>query len=901
MEFRKVQALRGPNLWANFPVLEAWVELGEYRDCSSDEVPGFNDRLMAWLPGLVEHRCSVGERGGFFERLRRGTYPAHILEHIALELQTLAGTEVGYGKARATSEEGVYRVVVEYENEELARACLDAARDLFLAAVHDHPFDVHAKVRELRELAHDVCLGPSTASIVRAARRRDIPVRRLNEGSLVQLGHGARACRICTAETDRTGAIAERIAQDKELTRALLRAVGVPVPDGRPVTDAEDAWEAAAELGVPVVVKPQFGNHGRGVATNLTTREQVLRAYETARQEGDSVLVETFAPGSDYRLLVIGDRLVAAALREPAQVAGDGRSTVRELVAEVNRDPRRSDGHATGLSFVKLDAVSLGVLAEQGYPPDSVPPAGAKVLIRRNGNLSTGGTATDVTDLVHPDVAARAVDAARVVGLDIAGVDVVATDISRPLEEQRGVVVEVNAGPGLRMHLEPSAGKPRAVGEGIVAMLFPKGQSGRIPIVGVTGVNGKTTTTRLIAHLLGRTCCVGMTCTEGIYVGGRRIDAGDCSGPQSARAVLLNPRVEAAVLETARGGILRAGLGFDGCDVAVVTNIDSGDHLGSGGIDTPEQLARVKRVLVEAVPPGGAAVLKADDSLVAAMAEHCRGSVIFFSRDAGHPVLAKHRARGTRASGSGRVAFVRANHVVLAEGDQEIPLVPLDRVPLTHGGRIGFQVENVLAAATAAWSVGVPCEAIRVGLETFGADLDSSPGRFNLFEVRGATVVLDYGHNPSSLQRLLEALELMPHRLRSAVYSTAGDRRDRDLVRQGELLGEFFDRVWLFEDHYLRGRQPGEIIALLRRGLAGRRVKEVHEVRGAVGAMEAALQATRPGELLLMQADKADEAVAFIRNYLASGAEGREISFDEAIQLARARCQPDALFLASDN
>src|SRR5262245_12917317 len=518
MEFRQVWVLRGPNRWARVPVFEVECDL-------------------TGLPGAET---------------------AHTLQHAALRLQTLAGSPVSFGLTRETSRPGLFRVVVEYEEEPLGRACLDVARELCLAALHDRPFDAAGKLRELHELAHDVRLGPSTAAIVRAAKHRGIPTRRLNEGSLVQLGQGVRARRICTAETDSTGAIAEAIAQDKELTRALLRAVGVPVPEGRPVSSAEDAWEAAQELGLPVVVKPQFGNHGRGVATNLTTKEQVEKAYQAALEEDTHILVETYAPGADHRLLVIGDRLVAAALREPAQVIGDGRSTINELIAVVNRDPRRSDGHATVLSFIKLDPVSLSVLAEQGYTPDSVPPQGQRVLIRRNGNLSTGGTATDVTDQVHPEVAARAVEAARAIGLDIAGVDVVALDISRPLEEQKAAVVEVNAGPGLRMHLEPSAGKPRPVGEAIVSMLFPPGHTGRIPIVAVTGVNGKTTTTRLIAHLLraaGR--YVGMTCTDGTYLNDRRIEARDCSGPRSARAVMLNPRVEAVVLETARGGILR--------------------------------------------------------------------------------------------------------------------------------------------------------------------------------------------------------------------------------------------------------------------------------------------------------------------------------------------------------
>jgi len=478
MEILKVLALRGPNIWANFPVLEAWVDLGELRDSPSDQLPGFNERLMAWLPTMIEHRCSIGTRGGFFERLRRGTYQGHILEHVTIELQTLAGTEVGFGRARETAKEGTYKVVVEFEDESVARACLAEARELCLAAVYDRAYDVAAAVKRLGNLNQEVRLGPSTRAIVDAAKARGIPWRRLSHGSLIQFGHGAKQRRILASETDRTGAIAETIAQDKELTRSLLRAVGVPVPQGRPVESAEDAWDAAREIGMPVVVKPQFGNQGRGVATYLTTCEQVRAAYDAARREGSSIVVERHLAGGDFRLLVVGHRLVAAARREPAQVVGDGRHTVAELVDQINSDPRRGNDHATPLSKIRLDPIAMGVLTEQGLTPSHVPPAGAKVLIRRNGNLSTGGTAADVTELVHPEVAARAVEAARVVGLDVAGVDVIALDISRPLEEQAGGVVEVNAAPGLRMHVEPSLGKPRPVGEAIIASLFPEAQVG---------------------------------------------------------------------------------------------------------------------------------------------------------------------------------------------------------------------------------------------------------------------------------------------------------------------------------------------------------------------------------------------------------------------------------------
>ena len=867
MQIQKVFKFRGPNVWANFPVLEVWVDLEELKDTSSEMIAGFNDRLMAWLPSMIEHRCSEGVRGGFFERLRRGTWMGHILEHVTLELQSLAGNEVGFGRARESSVEGVYKVAIEYKDENVALAALNTAFNLLQAAIHGKPFDVNAEVAKLRELAHEVCLGPSTAAIVAAAKERDIPCIRMNTDSLVQLGYGARQRRICAAETDRTSAIAESIASDKHLTRTLLKAAGVPVPEGRPVTDIEDAWRAAEELGGPVVVKPLDGNHGRGVATNLTTREQVVAAYEVAINEGSKVVVERYITGDDYRLLVVGNKLVAAAHREPAHVIGDGGSTICQLIDEVNRDPRRSDGHGTVLSFLKLDPTALAVVAEQGFTPKSIPPAGTKVLIRRNANLSTGGTATDVTDLVHPENARRAVDAARMVGLDIAGVDIIARDISRPLREQSGAVIEINAGPGLRMHLSPSKGTPKPVGREIVDMMFPETHNGRIPIVAVTGVNGKTTTTRLLAHIVASTGKkVGMACTDGVYFAGERIDEGDCSGPQSARSILMNPQVEVAVLETARGGILREGLGFDKCDIAVVTNIGEGDHLGQGDIQTPQQLAKVKRCIVEAMGPTGSAVLNAEDPLVVEMADKCPGKSVFFAHSGTHPIIVKRRNEGAR------VAFVRDNAVCLAEGEYEFTLLTLDRIPLTFGGRISFQVENVLAAAAACWALGLPAEQIRLGLESFSAQMDKVPARFNVFEIAGATVIVDYGHNPSSLSAILTAIEAFPAQLRTAVYSVAGDRRDCDIIRQGELLGGAFDRVLLYEDHYLRGRQQGEIIGLLRAGLGGAagRVKEMHAFNTWTSAADAALRLVRPGELLLVQADVVDQAVSYLRAFLSS-------------------------------
>ena len=852
LDIQRIYTLRGPNVWSRSPVLEAWVDLGELKDSPSDSIPGFNDRLMAWLPSMIEHRCSIGERGGFFERLRRGTYMAHILEHVSLELQTLAGVDVGFGRARETNVDGIYKVAIKFEEESLARACLSAARELILAAVHDRPFHVEATVRRLREHANLVCFGPSTGAIVRAARSRGIPVRRLDSGSLVQMGYGARQHRIRMAETDRTSAIAEAIAQDKDVTKQLLDKVGVPVPQGRVVDDAEDAWNAALEVGVPVVVKPRNANHGRGVTINLTTREQVMKAYDVALPEGDGVIVEQFAQGGEHRVLVVGGKAIAASRGEPEQVTGDGRRSIRALVDELNADPRRGDDWASPLCKVELDAVALIMLEQQGYTPDSIPPAGVTALIHYNGELLT-----DVTDEMHPDVAEQCVLAARIVGLDVAGIDVICRDIRQPLKAQGGMIIEVNAGPGLRMHLEPQHGKPRPVAEAIVGTLFPEGATGRIPIVGVTGTNGKTTVLQLLAHLYQPTGRVlGQASSEGVHVGEVQLFTGECTGRASAEAVLMHPDVELALLEVSRGGILRGGLGFDLCDVAVVTNIDPPDRLGQHDIETPERMVFVKRSVVDVTFPGhGVAVLNAQDPLVASMLEYSRGHTTFFARDAEHPVVVEHRARG------GQAVFVRQGMVVLADGAQETPLVELARIPLTRAGRVAFQIDNVLAVAAAAWALRLPLDTIRYGLETFVPDLASTGGRFALVELpTGVQLLADHVHNVAALDALVPALETIDHQRRIAVYSALGDRRDADIIRQGEQLAAAFDEVVLYDHDEMHDRAPGEVRRLLQEGLArGGRVSRIAEAATPVEALQHALAQATSGTLILVQTGISDE------------------------------------------
>jgi cyanophycin synthetase len=713
IEFLRLTPLRGPNIWTYRPIIEAWVDIGDLEDAPSNKIPGFYERLSSWLPSLIEHRCSIGERGGFLQRVREGTWAAHILEHVTLELQNLAGQRTGFGKARQTSRRGVYRVVVRSRQEQVTRACLAAARDLVMAAINDRPFDVPGTVEKLREMADALCLGPSTASIVGAATERRIPSIRLNEGNLVQLGYGARQRRIWTAETDQTSAIAESISCDKELTKSLLAACGVPIPEGRIVHDPEEAWEAAGDIGIPVVVKPRDGNHGRGVSTDLKTRKEVEDAYRVAANEGSSVMVERFVPGNEHRLLVVGGRVVAAARGETAWVVGDGRSTIAELIErQLNSDPRRgpTDDFPLGFILLEEDPAVVLELQRQGFAPGSIPGQGRKVLIQRNGNI-----ANDVTDLVHPEVDAVASLAARVVGLDIAGVDVVAEDISRPLEEQRGAIVEVNAGPGLHMHLMPADGPPRPVGKAIVDSLFPEGENGRIPIVGVAGTRGTTLIARLVAWLIqlsGKH--VGLACRDGLFLDRRQVDKNNCATWAAGQRLLINRSLEAAVFENGAAMILGEGIAYDRCRVGIVTDVQGAEALGDYDIQDAEQLFHVLRTQVDIVLPDGAAVLNAADPLVVRMAELCDGEAILYGPGPELPAIALHRARG------GRALFMRDNRIVLATGAVEALLAELPS--FAAGNTEPDRVESLLAAVGAASALGIPVEMIRVGIETFEQD-----------------------------------------------------------------------------------------------------------------------------------------------------------------------------------
>ena len=668
------------------------MDLEELRDRASNTIPGFYERLVSWLPSLREHRCGLGVPGGFLMRLQEGTYPAHILEHVAIELENLAGTPVGFGKARETSQPGVYRVVIRYREEAVGRACLEAALKVVLAAIRGDDLDVQGVVKGLKSLAQDVCLGPSTMATIEAAEARRIPWLRLNDGSLVQLGYGARQHRIWTTETDRTSAIAEGIAQDKEATRQVLRLCGVKVPEGRAVQDKDAAWAAAEEIGLPVVVKPRDGNHGRGVFLNLTTREQVCAAFDVAVQEGEGVLVEQFLPGYEHRLLVVNGIVVAAARGMWAHVVGDGRSTVLELVeAQLNSDPRRGHGDDCPLNPVDVDSIVLMELKGQGLTPDSVPKEGQKVLIQRNGNLSD-----DVTDLVHPEVASMAAMAARAVGLDVAGVDIVTPDISRPLEEVGGAVVEVNAGPALHPHLMPANSPARPVGAAILKTLYPEGENGRIPIVCVTGQTHRGKVALEVARMLRqRSKGVGLASADGLYLDERRLARGDHANLQGARQLLMNRRVSMLVAEAHPQGILEEGLGFDGCSVAVVTDIGRPEFMDRF-VQTEDDMFTVERCPVDIVLPDGVAVLDATVPLLVEMAPLCAGEVIYVSPDPCHPVIQAH------LRGKGRAVVAQDGAVVAWRGDEKVLVVeqPSDEMMVA------------LFSVAAVWAIGARPEEI---------------------------------------------------------------------------------------------------------------------------------------------------------------------------------------------
>ena len=849
----RLRALRGPNYWRLAPVIACDVRLGALEDVTSADVPGFFDRLTTQLPTLAEHPCTRGTAGGFLERLAEGTHMPHVLEHVALELQTLAGSEVSFGRVVESGDPGVWWVIVAYEEEEVGLQAMRDAVTIVRACIAGEPVDVERIVRELESLYENVRLGPSTSAIVEEARRRGIPVRRLNTGSLVQLGLGRNLRRIQATMTDNTSAIGVEIAQDKDDTKRVLGHIGLPVPKGDAARTADEAVDIAGEIGWPVIVKPLDASHGRGISGRLDDEAALRAAFDVAREYSRRVVVERFAEGRDHRVLVVNGHVVACAERVPAHVVGDGRSPVRELIARANRDPRRGNGHTRTLTFLPADEATAEFLARGGRTMDTVPADGERVFLRGTANLSTGGTAIDRTDEMHPDNVTACEMAAGVVGLDIAGIDVLTTDISVPFRENGAVIIEVNAAPGVRMHTHPSEGTPRNVGAPILDMLYPPGSESTIPVIAVTGTNGKTTTTRLIAHLFrhtGRT--VGFTTTDGVYLQNRLVMEGDMTGPFAANIILSNPSVDVAVLETARGGILRAGLGFEEADVGIVLNV-SADHLGLRGIHTVEQLADVKSVVAAVAKREGHAILNADDPLVYAMRDRTSADIALFSTapEGENELFEDHLAR------NGIGARVEGETFVVRRGRLRIPIAVEREVPLMLGGAARFQRGNILAAILAAYVQGMRYDAIRAGLVTFFPSASMTPGRLNLMRIGAGRVLVDYAHNAAAIEGLMELALALPAARRIGVIAMPGDRRDEDIRAVGRLCARL-DRVIVKEDNDLRGREPGEIAALVVEGLeqGGLDRSRIEIVAEEMEAVRRALWQLADGDLAVILADK---------------------------------------------
>ncbi|HEV3410658.1 MAG TPA: cyanophycin synthetase, partial [Chthoniobacterales bacterium] len=859
------------------------VDLGELERYPTTQLGDFTDRLLQYIPTLDTHTCSYGEPGGFVRRMREGTWLGHVIEHVAIELQCLAGTPVSYGKTRSTGErEGIYYVVYSYREEHIGLLAAYLAVRLVNSLLPERlqgveqverllpedvarrdisaPFDFARELEELTEAAFDLALGPTTQSLVDEAARRGIPYLRLNKQSLVQLSYGVFQKRIVASTTTLTSTIAVEIASDKELTNRMLNDVGLPVPRNKLVSSADEAVAAAERLNFPLVTKPLDVSHGRGVSLNLRTLEEVRWGYEQAASYTRWVLVEEFLQGKDFRALVINDKLIAVAERVPAHVVGDGERTIAQLVELVNSDPRRGIGHEKVLTRITINEQAQRLLQQAGYTTETVLPKGEIFYLRSTANMSTGGTAIDRTGDIHYENVEIARRAARVIGLDIAGIDIITPDITKPLSEVGGGIVEVNAGPGFRMHLQPSEGTPRNVARPVIDMLFPEPKPSRIPIISITGTNGKTTTSRMVAHMLklnGK--CVGLTTTDGIYIDGELYKAGDTTGPWSARMVLKNPTVSAAVLETARGGILREGLGFDRCDVGAVLNVKA-DHLGLRGINTVEELARVKRLVVEVVRRDGFSILNADDPHTYAMRDEAEGKIIYFSAsgaDGGAAKLRSHIAQG----GCAVVAQpgVKGEMIAIYDGDQYIPLMWAHEIPATMEGHARFNVYNAMAAAAIGYAMRVSVETIRQALGSFVTSFFQNPGRLNIYDEHGFRVILDYGHNPDALENISAMVREMRPRYKRviAMLGGTGDRRDEDILKLGELAGGMVDEL-IVKDALLRGRKSGEAAELIRQGAlrAGLPNDKIHLVLPEHEAVEAALRMARRGDLVFIFADE---------------------------------------------
>jgi cyanophycin synthetase len=871
MNILEIRTLRGPNYWSGYwkRLIIMRLDIGEYEQKPTDKIEGFYNRLVEAMPSIQSHGCSYQEPGGFLRRVEEGTWAGHVIEHFALELQTLAGMDVGYGRTRETGEPGIYNVVFAYYEEQVGRYAARAAIRLFLDFAEGKPIEeikkmIADEIQKMREIREEVRFGPSTGSIIEEAEKRDIPYIRLNDQSLVQLGYGVHQQRIQATTTNQTNMISVDIAANKAATKKLLGEMGVPVPKGFRISDEEELTRTVESVGFPVVIKPLDGNHGRGATVGIENLEEARVAFHKAQEQSRSkyVIVEKMLAGNDFRALVVNNKLVAIAERTPAHVIGDGKSTIQELIDQTNSDPRRGYGHEKVLSLINIDGQTERLIAAKNYTFDTVLPESEILHLKTTANLSTGGTAIDRTDEAHPENIFLFERIAKIIGLDISGIDVIAPNITEPLSENGGGVIEINAAPGFRMHLSPSEGIGRNVAEYVVDMLFPPGKSARIPIFAITGTNGKTTTTRLVAHILrGSGLVVGYTTTDGTYIQNNQIVAGDNTGPVSAQLVLKDPSVQVAVLETARGGIIRSGVGYDHCDIGVVTNV-AADHLGLKDVNTLEDLARVKSVVPRSVSRRGFAVLNAEDENVYRMRKLVEGTIVLFSMDENNENIRRHAKR------NGISCVYENGFVTLLKGQWKVRVEKVINIPLTYGGRAEFMIQNVLAATLSCFVHGVSLEDIRVGLTTFTPSTAQTPGRLNFLEVKDFNVLMDFAHNPAGLIGLKNFINKLPYEKRTGILSGVGDRRDEDLREMGKLCAETFDKLILRRGDYLRGRTQEEVFNLLSEGIeeSGRQL-DFRIIKESKEAIFQTLNEAKKGELVVILADTVSKDIAFVNEF----------------------------------
>lgn len=879
MKIREINAMRGPNYWSvrRHKLIVMVLDLEEMEALPSNKIEGFPDRLKAMFPSMYSHRCSEGCEGGFFMRVDEGTWMGHIIEHIALEIQTLAGMDTGFGRTRGYGETGVYNIVFSYMEESVGRFAAKVAVKICEALIAGEAYDLSDDIQHMRELREADRLGPSTGSIVEEAEARGIPWIRLNKYSLCQLGYGANQKRIQATVTSETSSIGVELACDKEDTKFLLEQAEVEVPRGDIIRKESSLEEACRYVGYPLVIKPVDGNHGRGITVDINNYEDALAAFANAKESSrnGAIIVEKFITGKDYRLLVINNKLVAAALRTPAHVIGDGKSTVQELIDEVNKDPRRGFGHENMLTQITVNDLTKNIIKDAGYSLDSVISKDEMLILKDTANLSTGGTAEDVTDILHPANVAMAERISKIIDLDICGIDVMTTDITKPLSETGGAVLEVNAGPGFRMHLSPTKGLPRNVAGHVIDKLFPQGKTGRIPIIAITGTNGKTTTSRLISHIAKMSGYrVGYTTTDGVYIQNRLLMSGDCTGPASAEFVLKDPTVNLAVLECARGGLLRAGLGFKKCDIAVVTNV-SADHLGLKGIHTIEQLAKVKGVVPETVLPNGYAILNADDDLVYDMRRTVNCNVALFSMDENNPrIKALQRLHGI-------TAVYENGYVTICRGEWKMRVMKAEHIPITYGGKASFMIQNVLGAVLAAHVQGISIEDIKAALETFIPSASQTPGRLNLFEFKDFTILLDYAHNPSGMLALKQFTDNLEATVKVGIIAGVGDRREEDTNQIGSIAAEMFDEIIIRQDKRLRGKTEEELIKMLHDGIKMVNPnKKTTIIPSEKEAITYAVKNAVKGSLIILCSDVIPDALELVQKFKSQEANG-ELMFTD--------------------